>query len=133
MENIPNTSEYGKYIKECFEAPPGYLIGGADYASLEDRINAILTQDKNKIKVYTDGYDGHCLRAHSYYGSEMLDIIDTVESINSIAELYPDLRQESKVPTFLLTYQGTWHGMVKNLGLTAKRAKQIDRESWGFT
>jgi len=126
LENLPNTSEYGLLIKACFEAPPGYLFGGADYASLEDRINAILTQDPNKIKVYTDGYDGHCLRAHSYFGDQMPDIIDTVESINSIAVLYKPLRQDSKQPTFALTYLGTWHTLVKNLGLTKIQAKAIE-------
>ncbi len=29
------------------------LFVGADYASLEDRIDALLTKDTNKIKVYT--------------------------------------------------------------------------------
>lgn len=126
MENLPNHSKYGKMIKECFEAPKGYLIGGADFSSLEDRINAILTQDKNKIKVYTDGYDGHSLRTFSYFKDQLPDIVDTVESINSIEKKYPLLRFESKKPTFALTYQGTWHTMVKNLGFSAQDAKRIE-------
>lgn len=67
MQNIPSGSTYGKLIKECFRAPPGYIFCGADFASLEDRINALLTKDTNKLKVYTDNYDGHCLRAFSYW------------------------------------------------------------------
>ena len=51
----------------------------------------------------TQGYDGHCLRAYSYFGHLMPDIIDTLESINSIKDKYPDLRSKSKAPTFLLT------------------------------
>lgn len=47
---------------------------GADYSSLEDRINALLTKDTNKIKVYVDGYDGHCLRAYAYFKDQMPDI-----------------------------------------------------------
>jgi DNA polymerase-1 len=107
MENIPHHSKYGEMIMKCFIAPDGYLIGGADFSSLEDRINAILTQDPNKVKVYTDG--------------------NSVESINSIEEVYPKLRQESKVPTFALTYQGTWHTLFKNLGLSKPRAQQIEK------
>ena len=33
-------------------APPGWIFAGADFASLEDRINALLTKDPNKLKVY---------------------------------------------------------------------------------
>ena len=64
----------------------------------------MLTKDPNKLKVYTDGYDGHCLRAYSYFGHKMTGIDPTsVESINSIEAKYPDERQDSKAPTFLLT------------------------------
>ena len=41
---------------------------------VEDRINALLTKDSNKLKVYSDGYDGHSLRAYSYWGDQMPDI-----------------------------------------------------------
>jgi DNA polymerase-1 len=127
MQNMPSTSQYAKFIKACFRAPKGWCIGGADFASLEDRINAILTQDPNKIKVYTDGYDGHCLRAFSYFGHLMSNIIDNVAGINSIAKKYPELRQKSKTPTFALTYEGTWFTLVKNLGLTESEAKSIEK------
>lgn len=41
---------------------------------VEDRINALLTKDTNKLRVYTDGFDGHSLRAYSYWGDQMPDI-----------------------------------------------------------
>lgn len=53
LTNLPSGSVYGKAVKGCFEAPKGWLIGAADYASLEDRISAIRSNDPNKIKVYT--------------------------------------------------------------------------------
>lgn len=49
----PAGSTYGKLVKSIFMAAAGYLFGGADFAALEDRINALLTRDPNKIKVYT--------------------------------------------------------------------------------
>ena len=61
-------------IKECFEAPPGWLFVGLDFDSLEDKISAVTTRDPEKIKVYSDGYDGHCLRALAYFASDMPDI-----------------------------------------------------------
>lgn len=47
---------------------------GIDFASLEDRIDALKTKDTNKLKVYIDGYDGHSLRAYAYFGNQMPDI-----------------------------------------------------------
>jgi DNA polymerase-1 len=80
MQNIPASgstkakSRLAKLIKECFEAPPGWLFVGLDFDSLEDKISAVTTRDPEKIKVYTDGYDGHCLRAFAYFGEHMPDI-----------------------------------------------------------
>jgi len=48
----------------------------------------------------TRGYDGHSLRAFTYYPEHMPDIINTVESINSIEGRYKSFRQRSKTPTF---------------------------------
>ena len=58
-------------VQKAFNYQKPWSFGGADYASLEDRINAILTNDKNKVKVYTDGMDGHCFRAHGFWSHKM--------------------------------------------------------------
>ena len=129
LQNIPSgkSSAWSKEVKNCFQAPPGYLFVGADFASLEDRISALTTRDKNKLKVYEDGFDGHSLRAYSYFGDQMPDIDpSSVESINSIGDKYPDLRDASKGPTFLCTYGGTWMGMVDQFGFTPDEAKRIE-------
>jgi DNA polymerase-1 len=142
LQNIPSTgTQYAKLIKACFQPPLATVKGqaqewifvGADYASLEDRISALLTKDPNKLAVYTDGYDGHCLRAYYYFREHMPDVTaeieagrDRVEAINSIEERYPKLRQHSKGPTFALTYMGTWRTLVKTFGLKQEVAQAIE-------
>lgn len=134
LQNLPSTGKghklklkYAKLIKSCFQAPPGWLFVGADFPSLEDRISALTTKDPQKLKVYTDGYDGHSLRAYAYFGNQMGDIDgSTVKGINAIAKLHKPLRDRSKNPTFTLTYQGTWHALVKKYGFTPKQAKEIE-------
>ena len=79
LQNLPASSKYAKLIKSCFQAPPGWIFGGLDFASLEDRISALTTKDPVKLKVYTDLFDGHCLRAHAYFGDQMPDIILATE------------------------------------------------------
>lgn len=49
-----------------------------------------------------------------------------VHRINAIADLYPDLRKESKAPTFALTYRGTWLTLVRNCGFTKEQAKSVE-------
>lgn len=128
LQNLPSTgSKYAKDVKLCFAAPPGWSMAGADFNSLEDMISALTTKDPNKLKVYTEGYDGHSLRAYSYFGTQMPDIVNTVESINSIQKLYKPLRQRSKGPTFALTYQGTWYTLVNSQGFTEEEAREIER------
>lgn len=127
LQTIPSGSKYAKKIKKCFEAAPGWVFCGLDFASLEDRISALTTKDPQKLKVYTDGYDGHSLRAYAYFGEQMPDIEDTVESINSIQHKYKSLRSDSKAPTFLLTYGGTYKGLMKNCGFSEEKAKTTEK------
>lgn len=74
LQNIPSGSKWAGLIKECFQAPDGWVMCGADFSSLEDRIGALLTKDPNMLKVYTDGYDGHSLKAYAYFAHLMPDI-----------------------------------------------------------
>jgi len=129
LQQIPSNSEYAKIIKSCFIAPRGQLFCGADFNSLEDYISALTTKDPNKLKVYLDGFDGHSLRAANYFREQCpeIDLTDPV-SVNSIIKKYPQLRQDSKVPTFALTYQGTFHTLMKNLGFSEEKAKRIEKE-----
>lgn len=128
LQNLPATgSRYAKLIKKMFKAPPGWLFVGLDFNSLEDRISALTTKDPNKLKVYTDGYDGHSLRAFFYFRDLMPDIEETVVSINSIQVKYKPLRQDSKAPTFALTYQGTYRTLMVNCGFSEEKAKKIEK------
>ena len=145
LQNLPSGSTYGKLIKSCFMAPgpiikldtditsaytkeAGWVMAGADFNSLEDMISALTTKDKNKLAVYERGFDGHSLRAAYYFRDQCPEIIlDDPNSVNSIKKKYPQLRQDSKAPTFLLTYGGTYHGMMSNLGWDEEKSKAIEQ------
>ena len=75
----------------------------------------------------TDGYDGHSLRAYTYFAEEMPDIDpNSVESINSIQDIYNAFRQDSKAPTFALTYQGTFRTLMNNCGFSEAKARLVE-------
>ena len=119
--------DLGKLIKYCFISPTGWLFAGADYNSLEDMISALTTKDPNKLKVYTDGFDGHALRAVNYYPEQFAHIdVSDPKQVNTLKKIDHPLRQESKIPTFALTYLGTWHTLVNNLGWEPEKAKRIE-------
>lgn len=126
LQNLPSGSVYGKPIKSQVSAPDGWIFVSADYNALEDKVNTILTNDPNKVKIFTQGYDGHCYRAFYYWGDEMKGIVDTVTSINSIKDLFPKKRNKSKAPSFALQYAGTWITLVKNCGFPDAEAKKIE-------
>lgn len=74
----------------------------------------------------SSGYDGHSVRAFSYFPQKLPGIVDTVESINSIKKLFDPIRGESKGPTFQLTYSGTKHGLMDKFGFTLYEAETIE-------
>jgi len=49
-----------------------------------------------------------------------------VQRINSIKKKYPTWRQDSKPPTFALTYQGTYITLMANCGFTKELAQSIE-------
>jgi len=127
MQNIPSGSKYAKIIKACFISLFGWLFCGADFKALEAVCEALLSKDPNKLKVYIDGFDSHCVNTYAYFGDQMLDIDpNSVESINSIQDKYKPLRQKSKSPTFALQYQGTWRTIMKSAGLTEVVSRQVE-------
>ena len=46
-------------------------MAGADFNALEARIDALLTKDKNKLAVYTDGMDSHSFNTLTYWPDKM--------------------------------------------------------------
>lgn len=84
LQQIPSGSKYGKTIKKCFSAPDGWILAGADFASLEAMVGALVTKDPAKISIYTDGYDSHSFNAYGYWKDKMPLITNGINNINSI-------------------------------------------------
>ena len=67
LQTIPSGSKFSKLIKDCFMAPKGWLLIGADFNALEARIGALLPKDPAKLIIYTDGYDSHSYATYGYW------------------------------------------------------------------
>lgn len=91
------------------------------------KINTTTDQVSIQQVENTPGFDGHALRAATYYPEQLAHIdVNDPKSVNALKKEDHPLRQESKVPTFALTYQGTWHTLAKNLGWPEDKAKKIE-------
>ncbi|MEA2037091.1 MAG: DNA polymerase [Nanoarchaeota archaeon] len=78
-------------LNNCVQFKTGsWLFVGADFAALEERIGAILSNDPNRVKVYTDGYDSHSLRAHKYFADKMPDIVQAIGKAETATEFWID-------------------------------------------
>jgi DNA polymerase-1 len=125
LQQIPSNSDYAKCIKQCFVAPEGWIFAGSDFNALESTVGAKITQDPNRLKIFTDGFDSHCFNTYHYKMVDMPDIEFTVESINSIKKKYPDAREYSKPVTFALDYLGTEYTIMDSTGKTREESRAI--------
>lgn len=90
LTNLPAHGPMGKLVKSCIVAPEGWLFAAADFDALEEKAGAILSGDPNRIKVYTDGYDGHSMRTERYFGDQMPDIIAALAKADAATEFWID-------------------------------------------
>ncbi|MDC3375223.1 DNA polymerase [bacterium] len=88
LTNLPAHGGMGKLVKSCIVAPDGWLFAGADFSALEERIGAILSNDPNRIKVYTDGMDGHSMRAYKYFSDQMPDITEALAKAETATKFW---------------------------------------------
>jgi len=138
--NLPSTgSIYSKPVKQCFVAKPGWIFYIVDLQALEDRVIANLSGDKNKIAIFLEGIDGHCLNSYYYFREEIENILprnNNEELYDYIKRYYHEIehngnkelkkiRQKSKQPTFGMSYGAYPKKLLNYIKTTLEDCKRI--------
>jgi DNA polymerase I len=108
-----------KTTRKCFEASPGYVIVGADFANQESRILADITGDKSTIDTILLNLDTHSLLAREVY-PELKNLSDSEIKLN-----HNEKRQEGKIGNFTISFGGNGYTIAKNLNKPIELGNKI--------
>jgi len=114
LQNIPARGEMAKRIRQAFIPEQGYLLLSADYAQIELRLLAHLSEDPVLIKTFLEDRDVHTETARRVFGPS--------------ADLFPEeMRRRAKVINFSIIYGTSAFSLAKELETsTAEAQKFID-------
>ena len=115
LQNIPVRNEEGKELRKIFVAGPGNVLVDADYSQIELRLLAHFSGCKELVEAYRAHKDIHSITASQVFGVP----IDKVTS---------QMRRSAKAVNFGIIYGISSFGLGKDLGISAKKAKEyIDK------
>jgi DNA polymerase I len=105
LPNFQNLPRDDKRVKSCIVARPGKVFVGADYAQLEPRVFASVSQDPTLMGCFESGQDFYSVVGAPIFGKTSCSLVKS--DPNSFAKKYPELRDKSKVIALATPYGRT--------------------------
>jgi len=123
---IPKKQAY----RDAFIASQGWKFVGADYASEEILIIALLSKDPVWLKSFKDGDDVHSVNASLIFGDKWIEAIEEgcvfeFSKQKCSCKRHQDMRDKSKAISFGLSYGLSAHGASIRLQITMEEAKVL--------
>ena len=112
LQNIPIRTDAGRKIRDAFVAESGNLLVVADYSQIELRIVAHLAQDKELIRIFTQGEDVHTSTAAKIHGVAIEDVTK-------------DMRRSAKEVNFGVLYGMGAFGLASRTGISRVEAQEF--------
>ena len=114
FQQIPKQTEDAQF-RSCFNPEPGYKLVTSDYSTMEMRIMADLSGDKNLIKAFKSGVDVHSHTAALMFGLTYSD---------DFKDKYSDERFAAKSINFGLMYGRGPTSLARQLGISPERGRE---------
>ena len=111
LQNIPNRTDIGRKIRECFEAKKGYKLVAGDYSQMELRLMASVADVKALKEAFAEGEDIHAATAARVFGLAP----DNVDR---------EHRSRAKAINFGIIYGISQFGLAKQINVSRDLAKQ---------
>lgn len=111
LQNIPNRTEIGQKIRECFIAKSGYKLVAADYSQMELRLLASVADVKALKEAFAKGVDIHVATASRVFNIPY----DQVDA---------EHRMRAKAINFGIIYGISQFGLSRQLGIPRDQAQK---------
>tara|TARA_X000001382_G_scaffold130051_2_gene123712 strand:- start:17 stop:1825 length:1809 start_codon:yes stop_codon:yes gene_type:complete len=120
MQQIPQRSEIGAFIRSCFVPEEGHKLITADWSNAELRLIADLSNEEDWIKTFEDGLNLHDVMCQKVFNIPL-------EDIKKPADFNPDTtyRDTIKRFNFSLAYGAGVYKIMEILSSTRKKAEAM--------
>ncbi len=112
IQNMPIKTERGRAIRHGFVSAPGKVLMSFDYAQIELRLAALLSQDKELLEIFNNNEDVHTSVASRVFHVDIKDVT-------------ADMRRKAKVINFGILYGMGVNALKENLGTDRKEAQEF--------
>lgn len=124
VPNFQNLPRDDKRVKACIISRPGKVFVGADYAQLEPRVFASVSQDVTLLKCFRDGQD-----FYSVIGADVFNKTDCTlvkdDTPNSFPVKHKKLRDVSKMIALSIPYGTTPFQLARQTGKPIAECEEI--------
>ena len=130
LVNLPSVGkQYGKEIRSCLIATPGYLLCGADMTSLEDttKRHYMMPYDPQYVKeMSVKGFDPHLdLAKHAKFVTQK-----QIDQHNRGEINLKEIRKNFKVVNYSATYGVGAEKLSRETGMSIPKAKRLLEAYW---
>lgn len=115
LQNLPVKSALGQKVREAFVAGKGCCLLSCDYAQIDLRAAAMLSQDENLVEIFKKKIDVHTGTAARVFKV-------------SEDEVTPDMRRKAKAINFGILYGMGVTALKESMGVERKEAQDFYEE-----
>ncbi|MEN9881492.1 MAG: hypothetical protein RLZZ308_675 [Candidatus Parcubacteria bacterium] len=112
LQNLPVKTELGQRVRGAFVAGKGKVLLSCDYAQIDLRVAALLSQDAHLIEIFEKGIDVHTGTAAKVFGVAEKDVTS-------------DMRRKAKAINFGILYGMGVTALKEGMGVERKEAQEF--------